>query len=108
MALPQTPDLEYLLLKSQVFLRWAPVLLDITNNPTAVTSYNIYQGINGSPENMELFASVGSRDLSGAVDTMWTGPYSGFSVFGVSAVNSSGESQIASMAAMPSPNDPDI
>lgn len=57
---------------------------------------------------MELFASVGSRDLSGAVDTMWTGPYSGFSVFGVSAVNSSGESQIASMAAMPSPNDPDI
>ena len=108
MALPQVPNIVFLLLKSQAFLRWEPVLLGVDNNPTTVTSYNIYKGVNGSPENMELVASIGSKDIAGNLDTMWSGPYSGFSVFGVTAVTASGESQMASQAAMPSPNDPDI
>jgi hypothetical protein len=95
--LPQAPKIRFLnrVLNDDgtqtTFLKWDTVSLDVANGNADVTSYNVYRSYGLNTENLELVATITSRDFKGFLDTMFVETISGFYRYCVSATNALGE-----------------
>jgi hypothetical protein len=108
-GVPRQPSIAYLLRKNDItLLRWAAINSDVNGNPVPPTAYRIYRSNNANLETFDLIATIASIDVNGLVDTMFSEQLVGFFAYGVTAVNTFGESTMDTAEAVSSTNDLDL
>jgi hypothetical protein len=98
---PRVPVISFYLRKdNQTVLKWGQVVFDVNNYRFPIDGYYIYRSTNENLETYELVQTITTRDITGAVDTMFTENIVGFYAYRVTAFSGGGESEPAEAKAV--------
>ncbi len=102
-SIPKPPTISFLNrsitdLGNLTILRWRPPTYDVDNQPVEVTGYKIYRTTSSNLETFTQIAEITTISASGLVDTIFTEISDDHVAYGVTAVNSAGESEMVTAA----------